>query len=231
MGIVIPGFSVRMKELRKEYGLKQTEAAKLLQCTLRHYQKIEYGQVNLPTLDLILLADYFHVTTDYLLGRSDERGQGASRCGGNPPGGWTAKERASMKLTYPACFYPDEERKGAYAVVVPDLPGCASGGDTLADAILMATDAACGWVLDELEEGRAAPEASPLESVTPEPGGFVSLLALDMDAYAEKYGEKAVKKNLTIPAWLNTFAENNRINVSQVLQNSLTALYQQKQQV
>lgn len=134
-----------------------------------------------------------------------------------------------MKLTYPACFYPDEEREGAYAVVVPDLPGCVSGGDTLAEAMFMGMDAASGWVLDELEDGRPAPPASPLESITPEPGGFVSMLVLDMDAYAEKYGEKAVRKNLTIPAWLNTFAEKNHINFSQVLQDSLTAIYQQKQ--
>lgn len=134
-----------------------------------------------------------------------------------------------MKLTYPACSYPDEERKGAYAVVVPDLPGCVSGGDTLAEAMVMGMDAASGWVLDELEDGKPAPPASPLESITPEPGGFVSMLVLDMDSYAEKYGEKAVRKNLTIPAWLNTFAEKNHINFSQVLQASLTAIYQQKQ--
>ncbi len=135
-----------------------------------------------------------------------------------------------MKLTYPACFYPDEEQKGAYAVEVPDLPGCVSGGNTLADAILMATDAASGWVLDELEDGKAVPEASPLENITPDPGGFVSMLVLDMDAYAEKYGEKAVRKNLTIPAWLNTFAEKNHINFSQVLQDSLIAIYQKRQE-
>ncbi|MCM1125159.1 MAG: type II toxin-antitoxin system HicB family antitoxin [Lachnospiraceae bacterium] len=135
-----------------------------------------------------------------------------------------------MKLTYPACFYPDNEKEGAYAVVVPDLPGCVSGGNTLAEAILMVTDAASGWVLDELEDGKPAPKASSLESIVPEPGGFVSILVLDMDTYAEKYGEKAVRKNLTIPAWLNTFAEINHINFSQVLQDSLTALYQQSQQ-
>lgn len=135
-----------------------------------------------------------------------------------------------MKLTYPACFYPDEEKQGAYAVEVPDLPGCVSGGGTLAEAILMGMDAASGWVLDELEDGKPAPAASPLEDITPDPGGFVSLLVLDMDAYAEKYGEKAVRKNLTIPAWLNTFAEKNHINFSQVLQDSLIALYKQKQQ-
>lgn len=39
-----------------------------------------------------------------------------------------------MKLTYPAIFHPDPEREGAYAVTVPDLPGCVSGGDTLANS-------------------------------------------------------------------------------------------------
>ena len=36
-----------------------------------HYQKIEYGYVNVPSLTLIKLADFFGVTTDYLLGRSE----------------------------------------------------------------------------------------------------------------------------------------------------------------
>ena len=91
----------------------------------------------------------------------------------------------------------------------------------------MGTDAASGWVLDELEDGKTIPPASLLENITPDPGGFVSILVLDMDSYAEKYGKKAVRKNLTIPAWLNTFAESNNINFSQVLQDSLTAMYQQ----
>lgn len=133
-----------------------------------------------------------------------------------------------MKLTYPACFYPCEKKIGGYTVEVPDLPGCVTEGDSLADAILMAIDAASGWVLDELEDGKPAPAASPLEKIVPDEGGFVSMIALDMDSYAEKYGSKAVRKNLTIPAWLNTFAEQSHINFSQVLQESLTELYQKK---
>ena len=133
-----------------------------------------------------------------------------------------------MKLTYPACFYACTEKEGAYTVEVPDLPGCISQGDTLADAILMITDAASGWVLDELEDGKAIPTSTPLENVIPEKGGFVSMIVLDMDTYAEKYGEKAVRKNLTIPAWLNTFAEENHVNFSQVLQNALITLYQKQ---
>ncbi len=130
-----------------------------------------------------------------------------------------------MKLTYPAIFY---EGEGGFAVEFPDLPGCVSGGATLAEAIIMGTDAASGWVLTELEDGKTAPKASPIKAVRPEKGGFVSVLVLDMDAYAEKHGNKAVRKNLTIPAWLNTFAESKRINFSQVLQDSLTAIYQKE---
>ena len=131
-----------------------------------------------------------------------------------------------MKLVYPAVFRPCEEKAG-YTVTVPDLPGCVTEGDTLAGAILMAEDAASGWVLDELEDGNIAPAASPMEAVCVKPGEFVNLLVLDMDAYAEKYGGKAVRKNLTIPAWLNTFAEKHQVNFSQVLTDALTTLYQQ----
>ena len=131
-----------------------------------------------------------------------------------------------MKLVYPAVFRPCEEKEG-YTVTVPDLPGCVTEGDTLASAILMAEDAASGWVLDELEEGNIAPAASPMEAVCVKPGEFVNLLVLDMDAYAEKYGGKAVRKNLTIPAWLNAFAEKHQVNFSQVLTDALTTLYQQ----
>ena len=130
-----------------------------------------------------------------------------------------------MKLSYPACIYQDEET-GNYTVEVPDLPGCVTGGPTLPDAILMAEDAASGWVLDELEEGKPVPRATPVQEITPDEGGFVSVLVLDMDTYTEKYGSAAVRKNCTIPAWLNTFAEAQRINFSKVLTDGLTALYQ-----
>ena len=118
-------------------------------------------------------------------------------------------------------------KRGGYSVEVPDLPGCVTEGDTLAEAIFLGEDAASGWVLGELEEGRAVPPASQINSIHPGDGGFVSLLSLDMDAYAEKYGKKAVRKNLTIPAWLNTFAEQQKVNFSQLLTQALTELYQQ----
>lgn len=131
-----------------------------------------------------------------------------------------------MKLVYPAVLRPCVEKAG-YIVVVPDLPGCVTEGKTLADAILMAEDAASGWVLDELEDGNLAPVASSADEIKTSPEEFVNLLVLDIDAYAEKYGDKAVRKNLTIPAWLNTFAEKRNVNFSQVLTDALTAMYNQ----
>ena len=133
------------------------------------------------------------------------------------------------KLLYPACFYPCEEQEG-YTVVVPDLPGCVTQGKSLIDAIGMAVDAASGWVLDEMEDGKPIPPASKIEDVQADerPGGFVNLIVLDMDTYAVKYGEKAVRKNLTIPAWLNTYAEANNVNFSRVLQDALVAMYQRQ---
>lgn len=66
-------FGNRIQELRKEKKLRQEDMAKELGITPRHYQKMEYGNVNIPTLTLCALADYFEVTTEYLLGRSDSR--------------------------------------------------------------------------------------------------------------------------------------------------------------
>ncbi|WP_297232526.1 helix-turn-helix domain-containing protein [uncultured Flavonifractor sp.] len=68
---IMEPFGKRLKELRKEKQKTQVEMAQLLDCTDRHYQRMEYGYINVPSLTLIRLADYFGVTTDYLLGRTE----------------------------------------------------------------------------------------------------------------------------------------------------------------
>ena len=64
----------RLRELRKEKKLKQRELAALLGVTEVHYRRVEAGKINIPTLTLCALVDYYGVTTDYLLGRIDQRG-------------------------------------------------------------------------------------------------------------------------------------------------------------
>lgn len=66
-------FSERLKELRQERGLKQREMAEICGLKLRGYQCYEYA-TSCPDFEgLIFLADYFNVSTDYLLGRTDCR--------------------------------------------------------------------------------------------------------------------------------------------------------------
>ncbi|MGI5876182.1 MAG: type II toxin-antitoxin system HicB family antitoxin [Dethiobacteria bacterium] len=126
-----------------------------------------------------------------------------------------------MKLVYPACFYPCEE--GGYTVIFPDLSGCITEGDTLSEAMDMAIDAASGWLLDSVENNERIPQASDIKSIVADEyeNGFVSLVSIDLDNYSRKYGNKAVKKTLTIPQWLNTLAEREGINFSNVLQTAL----------
>ena len=65
-------FGKRLKELRVSSQQTQRSMGELLGCTISNYQKMEYGEINIPILSLMLLADYFGVTTDYLLGRTEE---------------------------------------------------------------------------------------------------------------------------------------------------------------
>jgi len=63
----------RLKDLRNERRLYQREMGELIGVTQRHYQKIEKGEINISVLTLRALAGYFDVSTDYLLGLSEDR--------------------------------------------------------------------------------------------------------------------------------------------------------------
>ena len=60
-----------LKELRNKNNIYQKEIAEYLQLTLRNYQRYEADTIDPPTSKLIALADYFNVSLDYLVGRTD----------------------------------------------------------------------------------------------------------------------------------------------------------------
>lgn len=62
----------RMRELREENGLTQTELAKYLEVTQKTYSRYENDERSIPLEKLILLADFYRTTLDYLVGRSDQ---------------------------------------------------------------------------------------------------------------------------------------------------------------
>ena len=123
------------------------------------------------------------------------------------------------KYVYPAIFEKEEE---GYSVIFPDLD-IATSGEDLPEAIYMAKDALC-LMLYDLEERKAEiPEASRIQDVAADGEQFVSLVECDTIEYRKFFNSKAVKKTLSLPAWLNTLAERADINFSAVLQKALKA--------
>ena len=122
-----------------------------------------------------------------------------------------------MKYAYGAVFTPLDD--GCYAVKVPDLPGCRTCGDDLADAIFMAEDAVSMWLWDAENKGENIPPATPLPVVSAPQ--FTNYVLADTDEYRRKNDSRAVKKTLSLPAWLNSQAERAGVNFSQVLQDAL----------
>ena len=126
-----------------------------------------------------------------------------------------------MKIVYPVCFY--EEDDGGYSIDVPDLLGCCTQAESIEEALEMAQDVALGWITTTIEDGEDIPKPSRIEDIKLEnEKGFVSLVLLDLDRYMKLNSSKrAIKKTLTIPAWLNEKAEKIGVNFSQVLQEAL----------
>ena len=130
-----------------------------------------------------------------------------------------------MNYIYPAVFYPEDD--GRFSVIFPDLNDLATYGDTLADAFSMAQDACGQYLFTSLRDGNPLPKPTPLDLVEKDDGAaLVNLICVNLDEYAKFYDDKAVKKTLSIPAWLNTACENYGINYSKVLKDALIAKLQ-----
>lgn len=122
------------------------------------------------------------------------------------------------KYIYPAVFTKEDNM---YSVHFPDLEGCYTQGDSIQDAYEMATDILCLTLYNMEEAGRKIPSPSEINAVKKADDEFVSFISCDTIEYRQFYDSKAVKKTLTLPAWLNTMSEREGINFSSVLQKAL----------
>jgi predicted RNase H-like HicB family nuclease len=123
------------------------------------------------------------------------------------------------RYIFPAVFEPGE-RKG-YTVTFPDLPGCITEGDNMEEALHMAKEALELHLYGMEEDSDILPFPTPPENLKVPENSFVSLIEIWMPVIRDEMQNKAVKKTLTIPKWLNDVAEKNHINFSQVLQSAL----------
>lgn len=138
-----------------------------------------------------------------------------------------------MKVIYPVCIF---QTKDEYMVFVPDLNTNNTYGKTLEEALYMAQDLIATYILEDLEDinKNEIPEQSKIEDINIKDiqkyweledkdivRSFKTLVVVDLDEFMQKWGNKSIRKNLTIPQWLNTKAEALNINFSQILQEAL----------
>lgn len=123
------------------------------------------------------------------------------------------------KYVYPAVF--TAENDGGYSIEFPDLDGCFTQGNDTADALDAANDALCLMLYHMERDKKDIPAPSDIRNITAKEGSFVSLVSCDTLEYKKFYDNKAIKKTLSIPSWLNEMAEAEHINFSAVLQEAL----------
>ncbi len=133
-----------------------------------------------------------------------------------------------MLSVYPAIFYQEDS---GISVVFPDLNHLATCGEDMQEAMEMAVDCLAGYLFSEKLEGNDIPAPTPInqldiyceddtetEKAVPR---FANMVSVDVEAYAAQHFNKAVKKTVTIPEWLNNMALAKKINFSRVLQGAL----------
>ena len=123
-----------------------------------------------------------------------------------------------MKNSYPIVLTPDQV---GYVVYVPDF-GINTEGDTLTEAIEMARDAIGLMGIDMEDDNEALPVPTPIGSVEKTTADdIVSLVDVDFAEYRRQNDLRTVRRNVTLPSWLDAAAAKSGVNVSAILQRAL----------
>ena len=123
-----------------------------------------------------------------------------------------------MKIVYPALLSQSES--GKYFVRVPDVPDCVTSGKTIQEALDNIRDALAGClcVLEDVNEPLPVP-SDPI--ALRDAQATVALVDVDLVEYRKETDTKAVRKNVSMPAWLSYMADKRGVNYSQLLQDAL----------
>jgi predicted RNase H-like HicB family nuclease len=124
------------------------------------------------------------------------------------------------KLTYFAVFEPVAT---GYSVYFPDIPGCVSYGEDFEEAQKQAADALGLHLYGMEKDGDEIPTPSKVPQVDTEtaPGYIISPVSIFPSIVRNELDNRAVKTNLTIPAWLKEIAEAQGVNYSKIFQSAL----------
>lgn len=118
-------------------------------------------------------------------------------------------------LVYPALF---EQGEKYIVVTFPDVPVAITQGKDIKEAYAMAEEV-LGLALEDQTEFPTPSSVDELQKLNPDK--TIALIGIDLAAYRRKYHSKTVRKNVTVPEWLNDLAESDQINFSQTLTEAL----------
>ena len=125
---------------------------------------------------------------------------------------------AKDRYTYPAVFHYADD---GISVEFPDLPGCLTFGNTTEEAMKMAKEAMELYLYCSEKDGDPIPEPGPLTNISLEANEQIVMIDVFMPPVRYEQENRAVKKTLTVPKWLNDMAESQQVNFSQILQAGL----------
>ena len=123
-------------------------------------------------------------------------------------------EKAQI-IVYPAIFSPENN---TYNITFPDVAEAITFGEDIPEDVIMA-QSALGLAL--YERTQIPPASSPKDIHLKSDEDFVVMISLDLNESRRKNYSKIVRKNTSIPEWLNILAEKENINFSQTLTDAL----------
>lgn len=122
------------------------------------------------------------------------------------------------RYIYPAIIKEENE---SYIVSFPDLENCFTFGDSLEESLDSAKDVLELCLYDMEEDNMDIPEASELSNIKVDDNETIALIDVWMVPVRDKMENKAVKKTVTIPKWINDIGVQNNLNFSQLLQAAI----------
>lgn len=118
-----------------------------------------------------------------------------------------------MEYVYPAIFEQNDD--DSYTITFPDLPGCISEGKSLSNALFMAQSALTQWIEYLLDEKENIPNPDQIQNINLTKNQFVNLVRADIR------DNRAIRRTVSIPSWLDVKASEAGISLSRILQDAL----------
>ena len=123
-----------------------------------------------------------------------------------------------MKYVYPAILTQEDD---GIIVSFPDVEGARADGATMEEALENAEDVLNLMLLTMEEKHMDIKPPTPIASLDVPKGSTVALVRADTRAYSKKVDTRAVRKSVSIPAWMDSLAREHNLNFSNVLQNAI----------